>query len=134
MKDFQALLSEAATLTHRPRQKVQSWKWAESNVDYSRVPNYDTPFLSRFDSSRMPFWNQILVDLRDPAVREVAVLKCSRAGYSENVVLTDFRFTVCEEPEHTFYISGSEDLTKGFLDRRIIRGMGLSDDLQKKFK
>ena len=133
MRDFKAIAKKAVSYTHAPMLEVHSWQWADDNIDYSRVPNYDTPFLGRFDSSRMPFWKDVLQDLRDPNVREIAVLKCSRAGYSENVVLTDLRFSICEDPELSFYISAKEDLTKGFLDRRIIRGENLCKKLKRKF-
>jgi phage terminase large subunit GpA-like protein len=134
MKNFQALQSKAVKGTHTPKSDLRSWQWADQHIDYSRVPNYDTPFVSRFDSARMPFWRDVLDDLRDPGVREIAILKCSRAGYSENVVLTDLRFSICEDPELSFYISAAEDLTKGFLEKRVVRGMGLCPQLAIKYK
>ena len=134
MTKFQRLVNNAIKSTHAKRSDLKSWQWADDNIDYSLVPNYDTPYLSKFDSSRMPFWREVLESMRDPSVREVAVLKCSRAGYSENVILTDLRFSICEDPALSFYISAAEDLTNGFFEKRVIRGMGLNKKLKMQFK
>jgi phage terminase large subunit GpA-like protein len=130
------IIKRAIRKTHAPRSDLKSWQWADENIDYSRVPNYDTPYLSRFDSSRMPFWRQVLENLRssDPLCKEVAVLKSSRSGFSEGVVLTDMRFGICEDPETSLALTATEDLALGFLDRRMNRGMGLNPILNKKFK
>lgn len=134
MKSFASIVSRVVKRTHAHRSRLTSWQWADENIDYSRTPNYDTPYLSRFDSSRMPFWREVLEELRNPATREIAILKSSRSGYSENVVLTDARFGICEDPESSFYLSATEDLAKGFLDRRLIRGMKLCPELEKRYR
>ena len=115
-------------------QVVPSWQWAATNVDYKRAPNYDTPYRGPFDPDLMPFWKEPLESARDRDVREIVVMKSSRAGYSENFLLTDLRYTVAREPEPTLYISGSMDLTVGFLDRRVIRGMSLSKETERHYR
>lgn len=111
-----------------------AWQWNAAHVDYSRAPNYDTPYRGPFDPELMPFWKQPLEDAHDPNVREIAVLKASRCGFSENCLLADQRFVVAEAPEPTLYVTGKMDLAKGFLDRRVVRGMGLAAVLADKFK
>jgi hypothetical protein len=134
VKAFNRIAARVLNRTHAHRSSLTSWQWADENIDYSRAPNYDTPYLSRFDSRRLPFWREVLEELRNPATREIVVCKSSRSGYSENVILTDARFGICEDPESSFYLSATEDLAKGFLDRRLIRGMALSPELAKRFK
>jgi len=110
------------------------WAWAAEHIDYSRSRSYDTPYRGMFDPELMPFWNEILESAHDPAVREIVCLKCSRAGYSENLLLTDLRYTIDQAPEPTLYVTGKMDLAKGFLDRRVTRGMTLAPSLQQKLK
>ena len=111
-----------------------SWAWAAANVDYSRVPNYDTPYRGPFDPDLMPFWREPLEAARDPDVREIAVLKCSRAGMSENLFLTDARYTIARAPELMLYVTGKMELALGFLERRLKRGMDLAPELRRKFR
>jgi len=113
---------------------VESWKWAEDNIDYSRAENYDTPYKDDFSSDLIPSWKDALEDAQDRNVREQVELKCSRAGFSENLILTDLRYTVARNPEPTLYITGEMELAKGFLDRRVIRGMSLARETEKQFK
>jgi len=61
-------------------------------------------------------------------------MKCSRAGYSENLLLTDLRYTIARAPEPALYISGSMELVLGFHDRRVVRGITLSPELEQRFK
>lgn len=111
-----------------------SWEWASKHVDYSRAPNYDTPYKGLFDPELMPFWKEPLEMMQDRDVREVVVLKCSRDGYSENLVLTDLRYTIARNPEPTMYITGSMELTKGFVERRVKRGMRLASETSKEYR
>ena len=110
------------------------WKWAEQEIDYSRAMNYDTPYRGRFDPELMPFWKHPLEAARDALIREIVILKASRCGYSENYLLTDLRYTMAREPEPTLYVTGKMDLAKGFLDRRVLRGMGLAKELKHKMR
>jgi hypothetical protein len=121
-------------LRWREIEREPSWQWAARSVDYSRVSSYDTPYRGAFDPGLLPFWKEVLDTLRDPATRECVVLKNSRAGFSENVVLTDMRYTMAVEPEPTLYVSGKMDLVLGFLDRRVKRGMGLVPELARMFR
>lgn len=111
-----------------------SWVWAAREVDYSRAANYDTPYRGKFDPDLMPFWKEPLEAMRDRDCREVVVLKCSRAGYSENLVLTDLRYTVARNPEPAMYITGKMELAKGFLERRVARGMKLSKETEREYR
>jgi hypothetical protein len=111
-----------------------SWAWAAKSVDYSRAQNYDTPYRGPFDPELMPFWKEPLEAAQLPDVREIAILKCSRAGYSENLVLTDLRYTVARNPEPTLYVTGKMEIAKGFLDRRIARGMELSAETRREYR
>ena len=112
----------------------KSWEWASKNVDYAKAANYDTPFKGKFDPELLPFWKEPLEAMQDPFTREVVALKCSRAGFSENLVLTDLRFTIARNPQPTMYVSGSMDITLGFLDRRVKRGMKLSKETAKAYR
>ena len=113
---------------------IPSYVWAAENINYRNALNYDTPYKGRFNADLMPFWKDVLDEIQNRSTREVAVLKCSRAGYSENCVLTDLRYTMAEQPEPTFYITGLMDLALGFMDRRVKRGMNLCDILKKKYR
>ena len=117
-----------------PRVDQPPWQWAADSVDYSRAMNYDTPYRGKFDPELMPFWKEPLEVAHDPSTRELVVLKCSRAGYSENLLLTDLRYTMDCAPEPTLYVTGLMDLATGFLDRRVKRGMALASGLRDKFK
>jgi len=125
-----------STLTahFKARPNLAPWEWAAREIDYSRAINYDTPYRGRFDPGLMPFWKQPLEVAHDPNTREMVVLKCSRAGYSENLLLTDLRYTMDCRPEPTLYVTGRMDLAQGFLDRRVKRGMALSTSLRKKYR
>lgn len=113
---------------------IPSWQWASENVDYSLAGNYDTPYRGMFDPDLMPFWKEPLESLQDKDVREVAVIKSARAGYSENLLLTDLRYTISRNPEPTMYISGTMEVAKGFHDRRVCRGMSLSRETSRAYK
>jgi len=110
------------------------WQWAAENVDYSRAPNYDTPYKGRFDPSLLPFWKEPLEEMQNADTREIVALKCSRAGFSENLILTDLRYTVARNPEPTLYVSGSMDITLGFFDRRVRRGMRLARETERAYR
>jgi hypothetical protein len=81
----------------------------------------------------MPYWKEPMEATTDPEVREVWVLKCSRSGGSENVLLTPLRFTVACGPVPTLYISGQQGSVEKFLETRIKAGMGLSVDTAEAF-
>jgi hypothetical protein len=114
--------------------RIHPLEWASKNVDYAKAANYDTPFKGKFDPDLLPFWKEPLEAMQDPFTREVVALKCSRAGFSENLVLTDLRFTIARNPQPTMYVSGSMDITLGFLDRRVKRGMRLAKETAKAYR
>ena len=130
MLDHEKIRKEAL----RKQDALPSWQWAEQNVDYSRAQNYDTPYKGSFDPDLMPFWKEPLESMQDMGVREVAVVKCARAGYSENFLLTDLRYSVARNPEPTIYVTGSMDIAKGFFERRVCRGMSLSRETKREYR
>jgi hypothetical protein len=96
--------------------------WCALHVDFSLSPNYDTPKHERFDPAFMPFWNEPAESLTNPSVREVVVLKCARAGGSENLLLNPIRYAVVNAPQPTLYVTGDQLSAERFMDRRIKRG------------
>lgn len=126
--------SQVWSRAFEPIEREPSWAWAARSIDYSRVENYDTSYKGPFDPGLMPFWKQPLECMRDRDEREIVILKASRAGFSENLVLTDLRYTIAIEPEPTLYLTASMDLALGFLDRRVKRGMGLAHVLRDGMK
>ena len=72
-----------------PRQNI--WQWAEANVDFANAQNYDTPLKGKYSADYMPFWKEIAECLTDDNIRDVTVLKCARAGGTENVRLNAIR-------------------------------------------
>jgi hypothetical protein len=111
-----------------PPPPLNSWQWAEANVDYARVRNYDTEWKGPYSADYMPYWRGPMEAATDPQVKEVWVLKCSRSGGSENVLLTPLRYTVACAPVPTLYISGQQGSVEKFLETRIKAGMGLAAD------
>lgn len=96
--------------------------WCAAHVDFALAPNYDTPKHERFDPSFMPFWNEPAEALTDPAVREVSVLKCARAGGSENLLLNPIRYAVVNSPQPVLYVTGDQLSAERFMEKRIKRG------------
>ena len=71
----------------------------------------------------MPYWNEPVECLTDPAIREIAVLKCSRAGGSENILLNPIRYTIAQNPQPTLYVTGDQLSAERFMDKRVKRGL-----------
>ena len=113
---------------------LASWQWAKENVSYGRAESYETPYKGPFDPELMPFWKQPLEDLQDRDCREVCILKCSRAGYSENLVLTDMRYRIARDPGPMMYVTGKMDLAKDFFDTRVCRGMSLAKETEREYR
>ncbi len=111
-----------------PPPRVNAWQWAETAVDYSRVRNYDTEWKGPYSADYMPYWREPMEARTDPSVKEVWVLKCSRSGGSENVLLTSLRFTVACDPVPTLYMSGQQGSVEKFMETRIKAGMDLAAD------
>ena len=106
---------------------LNTWQWAEQNIDYSRVRNYDTEWKARYDANYMPYWRQILEWTTDPECREIWVWKCTRCGGSENMLLTTLRYVVAQAPVPTLYIGGQQQSVERFFEMRIKAGFGLSE-------
>jgi len=112
------------TLADRPH----PLDWMAAHMDYARVPDYDTPFKGKFDADLMPFWRAPLGDMHDAEVREVVVVKCSRAGADEHLAIGDTLYTLAVDPQSTLYVTRDEDLAEGFMDRRFKRGVHLASE------
>ena len=120
----QLLKRSKADLT--PHARPDPIEWMAANIDYSRAPDYDTPFKGRFDAALMPFWHEPVRAMHDPSVREVVVVKCSRAGADEHFAIGDTLYGIAENPQSTLYVTRDEDLAEGFMDRRIKRAVHLT--------
>lgn len=107
----------------RPPPPLNIWQWAEANVDFSRAANYDTPIHGPYDPDYMPYWREPVECLTSRDVREVAILKCARAGGSENVLLNAIRYCVAMRPQPVLYVTGDQISAERFMDRRIKRGL-----------
>lgn len=106
-----------------PRPRTNVWQWAASAVDFSLAPNYDTPIHGPFDPDYMPYWKEVAECLTDNRVREVAILKATRAGGSENVLLNAIRYAVAVRPQPTLYVTSDQLSAERFMEKRIKRGM-----------
>lgn len=109
-------------------------EWAAGAIDYKRAESYDTPYKGPFDPDLLPFWRQPLSDSVDDNIREVVVNKCSRAGGSENFLLTRLRYGIAIRPEATMYITADVEGAERFMEDRIKRGMLLAAQLEEAYK
>jgi hypothetical protein len=117
----------------QPRPKQKPWEWLAECVDYGRVPNYDTENKSQYDPDFFPGWKELLEMSYSREVREMWVLKCSRAGGTENLLLGGLRYGVAREPCSTLFMTGSQTAAEGMMRRRIKRGFALASETAKKF-
>lgn len=107
----------------KPSERINIWEWAAANVDFSRCPSYDTPRHEPFDAEWMPYWKEPVECVTDPNIREIAVLKCSRAGGSENILLNPIRYTIAQNPTPTLYVTGDQLSAERFMEKRVKRGL-----------
>ena len=105
----------------RPRERLNVWEWAARHVDLSRVPSYDTPYHEPYDPDIFPMWKEVVEGLTDPQVREIAVVKATRLGASENLVLNTIGYCVSERPQPILYLTGDQVTAERFLDKRVRR-------------
>lgn len=110
------------------------WQWAAQAVDFSRVPSYDTPIHGGYDPDYMPFWKEPQECIQDDSVREIVILKNSRAGYSENMCLIPLRWIFAQSPRRTMYLTGDQISAERFLQERIKRGMAAADECRVAMK
>jgi len=115
-----------------PTQSV--WEWARDNVDFSLSPNYDTPIHGPFDPEYMPYWKEPAEALTDSSVREIAILKATRAGGSENILLNGIRYAVACKPQPTLYVTSDQLSAERFMEKRIKRGMKCAKDTARALK
>jgi hypothetical protein len=107
--------------------KLNIWQWAEQNIDYSRSPSYDSEWKGPYRLSYMPYLREPLEACSDPVVKEVWMWACTRAGKSENLLLTVMRYLIATNPPHTMlYIGGQQEKVESFYGKRIVRGFNLS--------
>lgn len=115
----------------QPRPPLNVWQWAEASVDFSRAPNYDTPLHGQYDAAWMPYWKEVVENLTDNRVREVVVLKATRAGGSENVLLNAIRYAVAMRPQPVLYVTSDQLSAERFMDRRVKRGLKCAESTAK---
>jgi phage terminase large subunit GpA-like protein len=116
--------TEAHRITSRAAPPpLNIWQWAAANVDYSRAPNYDTAIHGPYDPEFMSYWKEPTECLTDPDIREVTILKATRSGGSENVLLNMMRYAVGVRPQRTLYITSDQLSAERFMAERIKRGL-----------
>lgn len=120
--------------TVKPRVRESAWAWGERELNFSMDDLYETEIKGPYDASFMPHWKEVVECLDSPRVKEVWVLKNSRAGCSENVPLLKIRQHVAEKPIPILYVSGDQKGVETFMEKRIKRGMNLSKKTRSKFK
>lgn len=126
IQSVQGHLRESIADMIRPRERMNVWEWARRNVDYGRVPNYDTPFHGPYDPEYMPFWKEIVEGLTDLNVREIAVVKATRMGASENAMINPIAYFVSERPQPVLYLTGDQLTAERFLEKRLRRRLRAS--------
>lgn len=97
--------------------------WADRNVDFSLVPDYDTPLHTKFDSSFAPFWKEPLDALINPEVREVVIWKPSRAGCTEGTALNAIRYHLTQDPMPILFLGAQSESVERFFEERIVKGL-----------
>lgn len=117
----------------KPKPFLNPWQWARDNVDYSRVKRYETPrSTGKFDPDWLPYWKYPAELAIDPTVRQIVILKCSRAGATE-AILNVIRYHVARDPIPIMYVGGQSDMVEMFHKERIALGMRLSTETQEKY-
>ena len=116
----------------KPTPPLNVWQWAAANVDFSLVPNYDTPLHERYDPEFLPFWKEPAEAVTDPSVYEIIALKCARAGGSENILLNPIRYSVAVRPQPTLYVTGDQLSAESMMEERIKRGLRAAKQTRRK--
>ena len=112
--------------------RLNIWQWAAGNVDFSLVPNYDTPLHERYDPEFLPIWKEPAEAITDPNVYEITALKCARAGGSENILLNPIRYSVAVRPQPTLYVTGDQLSAESMMEERIKRGLKACKETRRK--
>jgi hypothetical protein len=109
-------LLDVAKGHYKPRPKEPIWKWADREVWLSSKMSARA---GRYESKRTP-WTREPQDLaRNPDVREAAILKCSRSGFTEGFLNT-LRWMPAHWPGNALYAINERNLARQVSKRRII--------------
>lgn len=105
-----------------PRPSEPIWQWADREV---WLGSKMAARAGRYDSSRTP-WAREPMDLaRDPNVKEVNVMKCSRSGFTE-AFLNVIRWMPKHRPGNALYAINERGLARQVSKRRIIPSLQAS--------
>jgi hypothetical protein len=117
---------------YAPPSRLNPWQWAEANIDYGRVPNYDSEWRGKYSIEYLPYLKEPMEACADPGVNEIWMIACTRAGKSENLLCTMLRWMIATRPEYAIlYLGGQQEKVEQFFEKRIKRGMGLSSATEK---
>jgi phage terminase large subunit GpA-like protein len=120
-------------LAQEPR--LNAWQWAEANIDYSRAPSYDSEWKGPYRIDYMPYLREPMEACTEDGIKEVWMWACTRGGKSENLLLTIMRYMLaCRPPYAMLYMGAQEYKVAQFFDRRIVRGMALSEKTAERIK
>jgi hypothetical protein len=118
---------------YQPSPRISTSEWAARNIDFARVPNYDTPRHAPFDPDYAIYMRQVLDWLDDYTTREIWIRKCSRAAATE-YVLAFMRRVIVEKNQPTYYLTANQLTTERFMENRIKRGMKLCPAADAEYK
>lgn len=124
-------IKSAARSLFQPPAPLNVWQWAAKHVDFSRAPNYDTPIHGPYDAEYMPYWKEPAECVTDPDVREITVLKATRTGGSENMLLNPIRYCVAMKPQPVLYVTSDQLSAERFMEKRIKRGLRCAETTAK---
>lgn len=96
--------------------------------------NYDTPIHGPFDPDYMPYWKEPAECLTNPVIREIAILKATRTGGSENVLLNAIRYSVAMKPQPVLYVTSDQLSAERFMEKRIKRGLKCAKETGRAYK
>lgn len=112
---------------------LHPFDWAAENLDYSLCTAYESQLKTRFNPLYMPYMREPAGAIINPRVKECWILKCSRAGATENSILLALRFIVACQQMPSIYVGGDQKFTEFFFDTRIKRGFQLSQVTAEKY-
>lgn len=91
------------------------------------MPSYDTQLKARYSGDYMPWWRELADAMLDRSVRELWVLKNSRAGCTENTILAPMRYAVANGGKQMLYVSATLGTLEKFAEKRIKAGFMLAN-------
>lgn len=110
----------------KPQENLSVWQWHERYTDFSKVPNYDSPCKGKYSANLMPWFKEIQECVTDPNVREIVLLKNTRAGGSENLLLNSIVYSVACNPMPILYLSTDQSTSERFLEKRVKRRLKMA--------